>query len=375
MKKTIKVGIIGCGGIANFKHIPSIKNVEDVEIVGLCDIKPEAIANTKNNNPELKDVKEYLDYKELLKDPEIEAVHVCTPNREHSFITIDALHAGKNVICEKPMAKTYAEALEMCKAAKETGKILTIGYQGRYRKEMLYLKKRIEEDELGEIYYARAHALRRRAIPNWGVFLNEEEQGGGPLIDIGTHALDLTLWQMNNYRPVMVMGQSFKKLCRDGSGNYGNAFGGWNEGDFTVEDSAFGMVKMENGAVIYLEASWALNNLDVYENNTTLCGTKAGADFRDGLRINKIVNNAQVVEKVNLDAGGVAFFDGLSGATAEQSEANCFYGAIRGENELIVKPEQAACVTMILEAIYKSAKDNKAVYFSYDAEGNACISE
>lgn len=375
MARKIKVGIIGCGGIANWKHIRAIKSVDDVEIIGLCDIKPEQIAATKKNYPELKDVKEYIDYKDLLKDPEIEAVHVCTPNREHSFITIDALHAGKHVICEKPMAKTYAEAAEMCKAAKESGKILTIGYQGRYRKEMLYTKKRIEQGDLGEIYYARAHAIRRRAVPNWGVFLNEEEQGGGPLIDIGTHALDLTLWQMNNYRPVMVMGQSFKKLCRDGSGNYGNCWGGWNDDEFTVEDSAFGMVKMENGAVVYLEASWALNNLDVYENNTTLCGTEAGIDFRDGLRINKVVNNALVVEKVDMADGGVDFYAGSSSGTPEENEAHCFYGAIRGENDTIVKPEQAACVTMILEAIYKSAKDNKAVYFTYDAEGNACISE
>lgn len=358
---SIKVGIIGCGGIANGKHLPSIKKLGDrVEMVAFCDIIRERAekAKAEYGTP---DAKVYEDYKELLADPEIQTVHVLTPNKEHSFITIDALHAGKHVMCEKPMAKTYAEAVAMCEAAKESGKLLTIGYQSRYRSDSAYLKQAIEAGELGDIYYAKAHAVRRRAVPTWGVFLNEEEQGGGPLIDIGTHALDLTLWEMNNYKPKMVLGTSYKKLSDQT--NQGNAWGVWDPEKFTVEDSAFGMIVMENGATINLEAAWALNTLDVIEASTTLCGTEAGADMRDGLRFNGIHHNRQYTEQVNLQAGGAAFFEGTTAGEPQEIECQVFYDAVEFGKELVVKPEQAATVTRILEAIYKSAETGKAVYF------------
>ena len=115
-------------------------------------------------------------------------------------------------MCEKPMAKTAEDARRMVAAAKESGKKLTIGYQHRHKPETQYLKQVIDSGELGDIYYAKALAIRRRGTPNWGVFLNEYEQGGGPLIDIGTHSLDLTLYLMNNYKPRMVVGTSYKTV-------------------------------------------------------------------------------------------------------------------------------------------------------------------
>ena len=172
MERIVKVGIIGCGGIANGKHMPSLKAVKGVEMVAFCDIIEErAVKAAAEYGTE--DAKVYTDYKELLKDKDIEVVHVLTPNRSHSFITVDALEAGKHVMCEKPMAKTYADAQKMLDAAKRTGKKLTIGYQARQRADSQYLKAACDAGELGEIYYAKAHALRRRAVPTWGVFLNE----------------------------------------------------------------------------------------------------------------------------------------------------------------------------------------------------------
>ena len=358
--RTVKIGIIGCGGIFNGKHMNALKELKFVEIVGLCDIIQERAEDAKEKY-HLDKAKIYTDYKELLKDESIEAVHVLTPNRSHSFITVDALEAGKHVLCEKPMAKTYEEAKKMLDAAKRTGKILTIGYQSRWRDDYRYLKKCCEDGELGDIYYARAIALRRRAVPTWGVFLNEYEQGGGPLIDIGTHALDITLWMMNNYEPKMVVGKSFKKLSQQT--DVANAWGDWDPEKFTVEDSAFGFVVMKNGAVVSVESSWALNIADPREVTTVLCGDKGGADTLTGdLKLNYIKNGRQVIETPNFDAGGVAFYEGVS-SSSEVLEAMAFYDAIVNHKELPTKPEQALVVTQILEAIYKSAETGEPVYF------------
>ena len=360
MERIVKLGIIGCGGIANSKHMPALKKMEDVEMVAFCDIIEER-AKKAAEEFGVPGAKYYTDYKELLKDESIEVVHVCTPNREHSFITVDALEAGKHVMCEKPMAINTEEAQKMLDAARRTGKMLTIGYQNRYRPDSQYLKKACEAGELGEIYYAKAHAIRRRAVPTWGVFLNEYEQGGGPLIDIGTHALDLTLWMMNNYEPKMVVGSVFKKL--GDQTDTGNAWGDWDPTKFTVEDSAFVYIVMKNGATIVLESSWALNTLDVDEAKTSLCGTLAGADMKGGVRINKVKYGKQVVEEPALDGKGVAFFDADNAPKPNEVEARLWIDAVKNGGEVVVKPEQAIVVTKILEAIYESAKTGKAVYF------------
>ena len=355
----VRIGIIGCGGIANNKHMPAPHRLPDVELVAFCDIIVER-AEKAAKEYGIEGAKVYEDYKELLKDETIDVVHVLTPNREHSFITVDALEAGKHVMCEKPMAINTEEAQKMLDAAKRTGKKLTIGYQNRYRPDSWYLKRACDNGDLGEIYYAKAHAIRRRAVPTWGVFLNEEEQGGGPLIDIGTHALDLTLWTMNNYEPKMVVGSVYKKLGDQRES--GNAWGDWDPEEFTVEDSAFGYIVMKDGATIVLESSWALNSLDVDEAKTSLCGTKAGADMKGGLRINKVQYGKQVVENVNLEAGGVAFFDG-GAANPEDIEARMWIDAVKNDTDVVVKPEQAIVVTKILEAIYQSAREGKPVFF------------
>lgn len=361
--RKVRIGIIGCGGIANNKHMPALSGISEVEMVAFCDIVEERAvkAAAEYGTP---DAKVYVDYKELLKDESIEVVHVLTPNRDHSYITVDALEAGKHVMCEKPMAINTAEAQKMVDAAKRTGKKLTIGYQNRFRPDSMYLKQACEDGELGEIYYARAQAIRRRAVPTWGVFLDAEKQGGGPLIDIGTHALDLTLWMMDNYEPEMVVGTKYHKLADHK--NAANAWGPWDPEKFTVEDSAFGFVRMKNGATIYLEASWALNSLDVNEAKTILCGDKGGADMmgkNGGLRINGEKYSKLFVTEPDMSAGGVAFFDGKT-AKAADVEARMWINHVLDDSApLITKPEQAIVVTKILEAIYTSAETGKPVYF------------
>ena len=356
----VRVGIIGCGGIANGKHMPSLKQLPNVKMVAFCDIIEERAikARADYGTP---DCAVYTDYRELLEDKSIDVVHVCTPNRAHSFITVDALHAGKHVMCEKPMAINSEEAKKMLDAAKETGKKLTIGYQSRQRADSRYLKNECLAGTFGDIYYAKATALRRRAVPTWGVFLNEYEQGGGPLIDIGTHALDLTLWMMDNYQPKYCLGQTFHKLHKDT--NQGNDWGNWDPEKFTVEDSAFGMVVMENGAVINLESSWALNTLETREAVTSVCGTLAGADMIDGLRINGIRQNYKYEFKPTFTGGGAAYFEGVSSADPSVLEAAQWIDAVINDKTPCVTPEQAFTVTRILEGIYMSAKNGDIFRF------------
>jgi predicted dehydrogenase len=193
------------------------------------------------------------------------------------------------------------------------------------------------------------------------VFLDEAKQGGGPLIDIGTHALDLTLWMMDNYKPKSVTGSVYKKL--NGNGDCGNSFGVWDPKEYTVEDSAFGFVTMENGATVSVESSWAINMLETREAQTILCGTKAGADMKDGLRINGDDLGRLYIKKPNLGAGGVAFFDGASGGSSSDIEALQWINAIRKGTYPTVLPEQAIVVTQILEGIYQSTKTGSAVVF------------
>ncbi|MCL1882485.1 MAG: Gfo/Idh/MocA family oxidoreductase [Defluviitaleaceae bacterium] len=358
-EKKLRAGIIGCGGIANQKHMPSIKKTGRAEMVAFCDDKS-GRAQKAVTEFGTADAKAYSDYKELLKDPTIDMVYVLTPNKSHSYITIAALEAGKHVMCEKPMAKTSKEAREMCAVAKKSGKLLTIGYQNRFKPESLHIKKCAERGDFGDIYFAKAHALRRRAVPTWGVFLNEEEQGGGPLIDIGTHSLDLALWFMNKYKPKSVMGGVHKKL--NSNGNCGNAFGPWNPSEFTVEDAAFGFVTMEDGSTIILESSWALNILDFGESKATICGTKGGADMHNGVRINGD-DLGVLYEKVPaLGTAGVDFFDG-NAAEPAVLEQIAFMNAITKNTPLTVLPEEALAVTEILEAIYESAKTGKLITF------------
>ena len=304
--RKLRAGIVGCGGIANGKHLPAMQKSDLYEVVAFCDIIIERAQETKEKFG-TEDAKVFEDYRDLLKE-DLDVVYVTTPNRSHAEISIAAMEAGRDVMCEKPMAKNYAEAQKMVETAERTHRVLNIGYQNRYRTDSLYLK----------------------------------------------------LWMMDNYEVQSVTGASFHKLSDQT--DQGNAFGNWDPDKFCVEDSAFGFIRMKNGAVIELESAWALNTLEVDEAKTSLCGTKAGADMKDGLRINYIHHNTQVVEKPELSSGGVAFFSGKEKSAADY-EQELFYHIVVDGAEQVVKPAQAAVVTRILEAIYQSAESGKTIYF------------
>ncbi len=357
--KKLRIGIIGCGGIANGKHMPALKKIDKVEMVAFCDIIIER-AEKAAKEYGIEGAKVYEDYNEMLAKENLDVVHVCTPNNAHAPATVASMEAGCHVMCEKPMAKTVAEAKTMLDAQKRTGKKLTIGYQNRFTAENQFLHEACANGDLGDIYYAEAEAIRRRAVPTWGVFIDEEKQGGGPLIDIGTHALDLTLWHMNNYDVKSVKGSVFHKL--NNQTRTGNAWGDWDPEKYTAEDSAFGFVTMKNGATIIVKSSWAINLAEPREAMCMLAGTKAGADCHDGLRINKVEYGKQTIEKVDCSAGGVAFYDGET-MSASDFEARQWIDAVLNDTEPLVKPEQAFVVTQVLEAIYESAKTGKQIDF------------
>ena len=364
----LKVGFIGCGGIAFDKHLPGMASQRDrIDMYAFCDIIPERAEEARAKYG-CEGAKVFTDYRDLLACPEIAAVHVLTPNVKHCEISCAAMEAGKHVICEKPMAATYADAMKMYDTHHRTGKLLTIGYQYRHMDSNKAMKAYVDTGALGEIYYAEATAFRRRGIPTWGVFTNRAEQGGGPLIDMATHALDLTLWMMNNYEVASVTGQTFAKIGPVAApGEMGNDFGPWDPAKYELEDAAFGFVRMKNGALINIRCSWALN-LIPKEGMVRLCGTKGGLDTAGfgEVTANHVIANRCVDSKIATRS----MFPRMAGTidrnpmvSPQDAEAKIWVDALLGEGELFVTPEQALTVTKILDAIYESARTGKTIHF------------
>lgn len=282
----------------------------------------------------------------------------------HGGIPLDSPHRERQgyVMCEKPMAINTAEAEKMMTAWKESGKKFSIGYQNRYRADVRHLRSACQNGDLGEIYYAKAYAIRRRGVPTWGSFIQGSQQGGGPLIDIGTHSLDLALWLMDNYDVESVTGTVFKKLGKLPQATDGNLWGAWDTSKYDVEDSAIGYIKMKSGALVVLESSWALNILEAREAEVTLCGTKAGAELRNQKEV--IYNRGKygrLTEEV-LTPGEPHDFFGTR-YDAPYLEAKEWLTAILEDRDPLVRPEQSLVVTQVLDAIYESAAKNETVWF------------
>ena len=358
----LRIGIIGCGGIATGKHLSALKSNGDLcEVVAFCDgILDRAKKAAQEYGVENAQVCQ--NYNELLANPNVDVVYVLTPNISHSPIAVDAFHAGKHVMCEKPMAINTAEAEKMMTAWKESGKKFSIGYQNRYRADVRHLRSACQNGDLGEIYYAKAYAIRRRGVPTWGSFIQGSQQGGGPLIDIGTHSLDLALWLMDNYDVESVTGTVFKKPGKLPQATDGNLWGAWDTSKYDVEDSAIGYIKMKSGALVVLESSWALNILEAREAEVTLCGTKAGAELRNQKEV--IYNRGKygrLTEEV-LTPGEPHDFFGTR-YDAPYLEAKEWLTAILEDRDPLVRPEQSLVVTQVLDAIYESAAKNETVWF------------
>jgi len=275
---TLNIGMIGAGGIAGL-HVDCLKKIAGVNVLAACDVAEKSVKNTaeKYDIPHT-----FTDYKELLKMKELDAVSVCTPNFFHAEPTIAALEAGKHVMVEKPMAMNAKEAQAMVDAAKKAKRLLVIGFQHRYSPSAQTLKRMVNDDRLGKILYVRCQALRRRGIPNWGVFGRKELQGGGPMIDIGVHILETAHYVMGQPRPVAASGQCYTYLG-DKKSDVVSQWPNWDFKTYSVEDLAVGMVRFDNGATLVIESSFAAHiEKDLF--TFTIMGEKGGACF-DPLKV------------------------------------------------------------------------------------------
>lgn len=359
--RDVHIGIIGCGGIANGKHLPSLSKLPNVKITAFCDLIPERAEKAREDYG-TEDARVYTDYQELLKQEDLEVIHVLTPNSAHCKLSVAALQSGRHVMCEKPMATTYTEAQEMVNAAKEAGKFLTVGYQTRSQASHQYVRHMIERGEMGEVYYVKAPSIRRRGVPLWGVFLDKEQQGGGPMIDIGTHSIDAALSLIHNYDVESVTGSVYRKLAD--TAYHSNDWGIWDPKklDFNVEDSAMSYVRFRNGATMVVEAAWLLNYAG--DSHMTLCGTKGGAEFlSDGtVRFCGEEDGSFFTKDVKPNSTARDLFKGQN-LTAEEYEAKQWIYSIVHNIPPLTKPEEAAVVTRVIEATYHSAEEGKTIYF------------
>jgi len=347
LAKTLGIGIIGSGGIARGAHLPGYKACEKdgVKIVACSDINLET-ANQAAEQFGIPHV--FTDYKKLLEMEEVDAVSVCTPNYLHKQPTIDALEAGKHVLVEKPLAMNADEGKAMVAAAKRSGKKLQVGFMTRFQSNAQALKRFVEAGEMGDIYFARAQAMRRRGIPGWGVFTQKDKQGGGPLIDIGVHILDLTLWLMGHPKPLRCSGQTYAKFGpREG---VLGLMGQWDPKIFTVEDFAVGLIRFDNGATLVLESSFVANQEQRDVFNTELFGTEGGCSYRP----TKMFFERN---KTLLDVTP-AF---LPEVKAHEAEIQAFVRAILDDAPVPVTGEEGLMTTQIIDAIYRSSEEGREV--------------
>jgi predicted dehydrogenase len=273
--KKLNVGVIGLGGIAR-THVPGWQASEHTQLVAGADINPAVFGEWREKYGV---TRLYTDPAELINDPTIDIVDICSPNMFHTQQVVASLNAGKHVICEKPLAPTPDGIRQMIAARDRSGKLLMTAQHFRFRGVSQAVKTEIETGVLGEIYHARSWMLRRALIPVRPTFVLKEQSGGGPCIDIGVHILDLTLWLMGHPKPVTVSG-----VARAALAHQEGAFSAWGRAavpkEMDVEDFAAAFVRFENGATLMLEMSWLLHhNVEKEIAKVWLYGTAGGCEW------------------------------------------------------------------------------------------------
>jgi predicted dehydrogenase len=284
----LNIGIIGAGGIGRH-YINTFKKATGATVVAAADPTAKALDEVAKMDGS---IARFADYRKMLKSVSLDGVVVGTPNKLHLQPTLHALAAGLHVIVEKPMAMNAADAKRMCDAARKAGRLLQIGFQQRFSPVAQMIRASVAAGKLGKILYVRCQALRRRGIPSWGVFGRKDIQGGGPMIDIGVHILEMAHYIIGKPAPVAATGACYTYLGNRKPEALTN-WGPWDYKTYTVEDLAVGMIRFKTGATLVIESSFAAHiEKDVF--NVQIMGEKGGATFdppalfadRDGYMFN-----------------------------------------------------------------------------------------
>lgn len=347
MSERIRVGFIGTGGIAG-RHAQTLLEMDNVDIVAGADVSEDALEDfaEQTGASEL-----FEDYEEMLEAARPDAVSVCTPNYLHKDPTVKALKAGCHVMVEKPMAMDAEEAQEMVDTADEAGRQLTIGFQWRLSPEAQALKQYLDDGQIGQPLYGRVQAMRRRGIPNWGVFGQKELQGGGPLIDIGVHMMELAHYLMGRPAPVAAVANTWTYLGDEPS-DVRSQWEGWDHETYTVEDLATGFIRFANGACMSVESSFAAH-IEEDVMNVQVMGDEGGYTYSP----TKVFKDESGL-MVNVEP---AFVGGHSGFDLKMEN---WIASIRGEEESYCPAEDGLTIQKMLDGLYQSAEQGAEVEIS-----------
>ena len=352
--KTFRVAFIGAGAIVKLAHIPNFRRLPNVEPVAVCDVNEQRVSELAK---ETGIAGVYTDYKAMLAAEQPDITVIATPNVFHTPMAIDVLNAGSHVLCEKPLALTYADALEMFRVANQNGKTLTVGSHYRWSDPMRMAKAHVDGGYLGRVYAARTVWHRRSGIPGYGSwFTNKDLSGGGCLLDIGIHALDRVLFLMGYPQPVTASGATYGEF-----GTRGKGLGGWGSDilkpdaktRYDVDDLAWGFVRFDNGAVLQIQISWAIHRAD--EMGTEVFGTEGGlwVGDRDKLELYTTLNGQNVNTNVPLPQN-----QGNSYQRLVESFVRHLDGDATAE---VVSQDQALKAVSIIDGIFRSAQSGHEV--------------
>lgn len=345
-KEKIRVGVVGIG--MGKAHMDGFLKDERCELVAICDINEEGVKNIANE----KGIQQtYTDAEDMFRSANLDAVSIAVPNCLHNPLTIAALQEGLHVLCEKPMAMTVAEAEEMKRVADEKGKHIMLNFSFRYHPTTQSLKQVVDAGLVGDIYAGKTFWHRRRGMPGFGGwFGNKELSGGGPLIDLGVHRLDLALWLMGYPNPIAVSGATYDPIARAEADKQGK--------HYSVEDLAMGFVRFDNGACLSVEASWAVNQKERELMETKLYGTKAGIAQRN------LDQGYEFEAEIYNEIAGCYYTQKLD--IPADSNMSAYYEFISSLSEgraPTATADQGIKVQKILEGLYRSAEEKCEVRF------------
>lgn len=346
---TLKVGVIGAGAIAP-SHCRGVRAHPDAELVAIAD-QHEGRAKDVQREYDIPEL--YTDFRDLIARKDVDAVSIALPTFLHSQVAMAALESGKHVLLDKPFAMNYEEARQVVETAQRQKKVFTLGMNARFTDSAQTVRALIDRGELGDIYHAEAYWCRRSGAPRFGTWFGDKSRaGGGALLDIGVHALDLALTLMKNFRPVAVSGAAYTKF-----GNRGLGEGGWGKSDigekkFDVDDFSAAFIKLDGGASVILKASWARHQAEAAQHNVALFGTEGGAEVYPPrlFKFSALEGEYEVIEKQNVTMRYPAMDRMVN-----------WLDAIVGKDELECKPDQALAVQKIIDAVYESSETGKEV--------------